>query len=123
MTVAPDPARVALGDLAVSLRENAAALEAAADRADELVAARDSGRAYREIVPNERRPLVVETISKVLDSLARVGSRWRREEARALHAEGMSMDAIARLFGVTRQRVSTLIRSGAAASAYDGQGS
>jgi transposase len=108
----PDKAREALGELAGVLRENATVLAEAADRADELAEKRDSGLSYREIVPAERRPLIVETISSVMASLTRVGSRWRREEARALHDEGMSMDKIAALFGVTRQRVSALLRNG-----------
>ncbi len=39
------------------------------------------------------------------------GAAWRRAEARALHQEGISMDRIAQLFGVTRQRVSALLNS------------
>jgi transposase len=38
------------------------------------------------------------------------GNRVRRTEARALHGEGMTMDEIAKLFGVTRQRISALLR-------------
>jgi DNA-binding transcriptional regulator LsrR (DeoR family) len=34
----------------------------------------------------------------------------RRAEAQALYAEGMTMEQIADRFGVTRQRVSTLLR-------------
>jgi predicted transcriptional regulator len=34
----------------------------------------------------------------------------RRTEARTLHREGLTMDQIAQLFGVTRQRVSALLR-------------
>jgi DNA-binding transcriptional regulator LsrR (DeoR family) len=34
----------------------------------------------------------------------------RRAEARALYAEGLTMDQIAERFGVTRQRVSALLR-------------
>ncbi len=50
-------------------------------------------------------------ISATLSQLADAGSRWRRAEARALHAEGLSMDVIAQLFGVTRQRVSSLLKA------------
>jgi hypothetical protein len=106
-----DRARSALADLAVVLRDASKQLAEAADRADELAGLRDEGHAYSEIVPKEKRPLIVETISGVMDSLSRVGARWRREEARALHQEGMSMDKIAGLFGVTRQRVSALLKS------------
>jgi DNA-binding transcriptional regulator LsrR (DeoR family) len=45
--------------------------------------------------------------SKALDTS---GSNVRRAEAQALHAEGMTMEQIAERFGVTRQRVSALLR-------------
>ncbi len=48
-------------------------------------------------------------LSDVQEGLADAGSRWRRAEARALHREGLSMEKIAVLFGVTRQRVSALL--------------
>ncbi len=49
-------------------------------------------------------------MTDALEVLLGSGSRWRREEARALHDEGVTMDRIAALFGVTRQRVSQLLR-------------
>ena len=45
-----------------------------------------------------------------LVALVDAGSRLRRAEARALHVEGMTMEQIADLFGVTRQRVSALLK-------------
>ena len=39
------------------------------------------------------------------------GAGVRRAEARALYAEGLTMEQIAERFGVTRQRVSTLLRT------------
>ena len=41
--------------------------------------------------------------------LSDAGARFRRAQARALHDEGMTMDEIAKVFGCTRQRISTLI--------------
>ncbi len=45
-----------------------------------------------------------------MERLLRVSARLRWAEARALHAEGVTMDKIAALFGVTRQRISGLLR-------------
>ena len=39
------------------------------------------------------------------------GANVRRAEAEALYAEGLTMEQIARSFGVTRQRVSALLNN------------
>ena len=62
-----------------------------------------------EIVQREERPLVVEAVSRALDDLGAVGGRFRREEARALHDEDVSITRIGKLFGVSRQRVSAIL--------------
>jgi predicted transcriptional regulator len=46
----------------------------------------------------------------VLASLARAGHEWRREQASALRDEQVSINRIAAMFGVTRQRISALLR-------------
>lgn len=104
-----DPALEALSALVSVLEEESAALAAAVHRARRLQTQRSEGLPYREIVPGEPAPLIVETISRSLARLSDAGGRWRREEARALHREGLSMERIAALFGVTRQRVSALL--------------
>lgn len=85
-------------------------LEAVRLRAGHLQAERAKGRSYGDIVSEEERPLVVELLTGVLDELSTAGSAFRRAEARALHGDGMSQEAIARLFGVTRQRVGVLLQ-------------
>jgi len=92
-------------------------LQHARDRAEHLLDERRAGRAWLDIVSDEERPLVVESLSSVMSSLATVGHTWRREQARALHREDVSINRIAALFGVTRQRISALLRE----SASDGQ--
>lgn len=99
-----------LDHLIVALDENARAIEVIRERADGLRQRRAAGETWAEIVPTEERPLVVEVLSANLNRLAEAGSRFRRAEARALHREGMTMDRIAALFGVSRQRVSALLR-------------
>ncbi|MCZ2859229.1 hypothetical protein [Blastococcus sp. VKM Ac-2987] len=85
-------------------------LERARARAERLLAERRSGRPWLELVTAEDRPLVVESISTVLGTLATAGHTWRREQAAALHREDVSINRIAALFGVTRQRISALLR-------------
>src|SRR5262245_42626147 len=60
----------------------------------------------REVIGRAERPLVVELLAESFGRLAAASAQLRRAEARALHREGMTMDEIAGLFGVTRQRVS-----------------
>ena len=105
-----DPALAALRALVTALDRCADELRHARERAEHLVAQRENGRAWLDVVTAESRPLVVERISTVLATLATAGSAWRREQARALHAEQVSINRIATLFGVTRQRISALLR-------------
>ncbi|MGY1772773.1 hypothetical protein [Blastococcus sp. SYSU D00813] len=105
-----DAALGALRGLAAALDTCAEELRHARERAQHLVEQRETGRPWLEIVTAESRPLVVERISTVLATLATAGSAWRREQARALHDEQVSINRIAALFGVTRQRISALLR-------------
>jgi hypothetical protein len=98
--------RALIGELDACISQ----LEAARERAESLVEARESGRAWLDIVSQESRPLVVERISTVLGSLSTAGHSWRREQAAALHAEDVSINRIASMFGVTRQRISALLK-------------
>ncbi len=80
------------------------------ERIHELRDTLTSERSLREIVPREQRPLLVQLLTVNAELLHRCGNRVRRTEAHALHREGLTMDEIARLFGVSRQRVSALLR-------------
>lgn len=107
-----DPGEVddALTALVVELGTCIESLRAARARAQELQALRGDGVDWTTAVRAEAPPLIVERISAALESLNTAGGRWRRREASALHAGGMSINEIARLFGVTRQRASVLVR-------------
>jgi DNA-directed RNA polymerase sigma subunit (sigma70/sigma32) len=69
-----------------------------------------SGRPIAHIVPEEETPLLVQLLTESAEVLADYGARVRRSEARVLYREGMTMEQIADLFGVSRQRVSALLR-------------
>jgi hypothetical protein len=114
-TETPDVAAEALAALLTVLDTCLTELTDARQRAERLLDERRSGRAWLDIVTTERRPLVVEQISSVMASLATAGGAWRREQAHALQSEQVSINRIAALFGVTRQRISALLRDRAAA--------
>jgi hypothetical protein len=105
-----DQATAALRDLDSALQASITELAAARLRVEKVLAARTEGLTWREVVSDEQRPLIVESVTTVLDQLSAVGSKFRRAQAQALHAEGLSMERVAGLFGVTRQRVSALLR-------------
>jgi DNA-directed RNA polymerase sigma subunit (sigma70/sigma32) len=71
---------------------------------------RSRGAPYAEIVSSNDEPLIVQLITESSTALDTSGANVRRAEAHALYAEGLTMEQIAERFGVTRQRVSTLLR-------------
>jgi DNA-directed RNA polymerase specialized sigma24 family protein len=73
---------------------------------------RARGVRYADTVSNEDGPLIVHLLTESSTALDTCGASVRRAEAQALYAEGLTMDEIAKSFGVTRQRVSALLRRG-----------
>jgi hypothetical protein len=110
-----DTAARALEALVTELDRCVSELTQARARAESMLRERRAGRAWLDIVSGESRPLVVERISTVLASLATAGHAWRREQASALQGEQVSINRIAAMFGVTRQRISALLREPEAA--------
>jgi hypothetical protein len=100
----------ALDDLDSALEEGFEMTARMKRRIEEIRVALAAGRTLRDIVPNEETPLLVQLLTRSTNLLQASGTRVRRTEARALHHEGMTMDEIAQLFGVSRQRVSALLR-------------
>jgi hypothetical protein len=117
---ASDPAGKALDELVTELDVVVGELMSAKKRALELQEQRREGRSWYDIVTAEERPLIVEQISSAMASLAGAGGRWRRTQAQALHDEAVSINRIAELYGVTRQRVSALLRPRDDAAAREG---
>ncbi len=69
-----------------------------------------SGRSLAETVQAESEPRTMEMITTNIDVLQGIGAQLRTAQAQALREEGLTISAIADLFGVTRQRVSALLR-------------
>ncbi len=68
------------------------------------------GLSYAQMVPLNTRMQIIELISDAFKVLSDAGGRFRQVEAVALYDEGLTMDEIAVVLGVTRQRVSALLR-------------
>ena len=108
----PDRLLESLSDLETALAANERRADAMRTRIAHIREQRVAGRRYSEIVSAEARPLIVEMLTQSIRELESAGVDVRRHEAESLRREGMTMDAIADLFGVSRQRVSALLRTG-----------
>jgi hypothetical protein len=93
------------------LTANTARNLAALARMEQIREQRRSGWTYTEIVETAKRPLVVELLTTNISVLNRLGHRLRRAEAQVLRREGMTVTHVARLFGVSRQRITALVSS------------
>src|SRR5579875_2003411 len=71
---------------------------------------RSAGRPWREILADEEPPGTMQIVSRMLACLAKASGTLRKDLVDALRREGVSIPAIAKLFGVTHQRVSNLLR-------------
>ena len=107
---ADDPFARALLDLERVLDVNLEHIALIKRRIAEIQRQRSDGLSYAEIVEAAQSPLLVQLITESRQTLDGGGARVRRAEALALHEEGMTMEEIAQSFGVTRQRVSALLR-------------
>jgi len=104
----------ALDLLVEAVRAMSKANEDILRRAEHIKRERAQGSSWTTIVESAGEPLVVELVRQNLDALFDAGGRLRRAEAKALHDEGRTMEEIAKTFGVSRQRVSALLKERAA---------
>lgn len=74
----------------------------------------EAGEDLVGLVRREEPPRVVELLSTNMATLETVGAQLRASQALALRAEGLTIESIAELFGVTRQRISALLKQKAA---------
>jgi Sigma-70, region 4 len=105
-----DPVERALRELDRVLDINLERIASIKQRIAEIQRQRSDGLSYTEIVEAAESPLLVRAVTESKQTLDGFGARFRRAEALALHNEGMTMEEIAVRFGVTRQRVSALLR-------------
>lgn len=102
----------ALDQLAQALGENARDEQVMAERIRDLHKARASGVSWEAILSEEEGIGTMQLLSRMLSRLAAASGTLRKEMVHELRDEGVSVPTIARLFGVTHQRVSNLLRRG-----------
>ncbi|HTX63112.1 MAG TPA: hypothetical protein VMD28_05710 [Acidimicrobiales bacterium] len=100
----------ALEALSDALSEVANDRELLERRLRELHRQRAEGRAWRDILAEEDAPGTMQIVSRMLACLAKASGTLRKELVDTLRREGVSIPSIAKLFGVTHQRVSNLLR-------------
>jgi hypothetical protein len=105
-----DPTLRALDALSHALDEMGNDHKLLETRLQELHRQRSAGRPWRDILAEEDPPGTMQVVSRMLACLAKASGTLRKELVEALRREGVSIPAIAKLFGVTHQRVSNLLR-------------
>lgn len=83
-------------------------------RARRLRRGLQQGKPLAALLQREDPPRTVELLTANKTTLETTGAELRASTALALRAEGLTIEAIAELFGVTRQRISALLRQRAA---------
>lgn len=71
-----------------------------------------AGLPLSAVVESETQPLIVQSVRDTSTRFVDAFSKFQRAEARALYREGMTMETIANLFGVSRQRIASLLAGG-----------
>ena len=105
----------ALAELRVALTRTRRLLAHIDERAEQLALALRDERLVRDVLGQEPEPRLVQLLSDSFELMQRHGAQVRHTEAQLLYGEGLTMDEIADLFGVSRQRVGALIRGAGAA--------
>src|SRR5438309_10392737 len=102
----------ALDQLESALRHSLEDMQSLLVRIEALRDNLKSGRPLSEVVDVAARPLIIESLTALLDRLGDASSALRRAEAQQLFAEGFTRTRIAATFGVSRQRATTLLSRG-----------
>ena len=100
----------ALDELMAVARDNIVAWVQVMERVEQIREQRHAGVKYTEMQLKTAGPSVIDAVSSNQERLTTAAAQFRRALARALVDEGLSFAEVARLFGVSRQRVGNLLR-------------
>jgi hypothetical protein len=106
----------ALDELAAVLVRTSRDFGQLAERARTLRNELAEGMDLTRAMAAETRPLIITRMTQLIDELTTAAQAVRRSEAEQLRREGLSQQAIADVFGVTRQRVAALLATAAEGS-------
>lgn len=110
MGVDDDPILEALDALEEALKANAVRTDIILERIARVRELRANGAKYVDLAGSEPGPPIVQLVTASATALDHYGVRLRRAAAQVLYNEGLTMEQIAAAFGVTRQRVSALLK-------------
>ncbi|MCF6506858.1 hypothetical protein E9549_05480 [Blastococcus sp. MG754426] len=105
-----DPPLRALADLVAVAEQMVEVMALIREQAADIRGCRAQGLTYRDIVTRESRPLIVQILTDATARFEASGTRFRQAKAAALRGEGMTLEEIGALFGLTRQRISRLLQ-------------
>lgn len=108
--VEDEPVIAAIDELRASLEQNVEDERALSAELAELRRARLTGRGWRQVLANEGPVPALSLLGRALRRLSEAGSGFRRALALSLVAEGDQLSQVAGRFGVSRQRVYSLVR-------------
>jgi hypothetical protein len=109
-TPATDQVRAALEQVGAALARIESDTPEFLKRSNALARQRASGRSWRAITESEDCPRAADLLRDLMAELLHANSQYRRALARELRAEGATMERIADLLGVTRQRVAHVLK-------------
>jgi predicted XRE-type DNA-binding protein len=107
----PDAVLDALDGILAAARDNIVSWVGVMERVEAIREQRRQGIAYTEMQIASTTPPIIDTVARNQERLGSAAAALRRAVAHALVDEGMSHADIARLFGVSRQRVGMLLRN------------
>jgi len=110
-------APAATDDVLVALEHVSAALAASegrarqiVERSNDLARQRAAGQSWRDIAESESNPRTADLLRDSMEAILRANSRYRRALVKELYGDGVTMQRIAELLGITRQRVAVLLK-------------
>ena len=104
-----DEVTIALDALSDALERNSGDERMLQGRLASLRRERASGTAVTAALEQEQDPGTMQLLGRILARLMEASGNARRALARTMRSEGASIPAIARIFGVTHQRVSNIL--------------
>ncbi len=105
-----DEVVLALDEVCEALRQSKQLIGRALECADWLRDEHRRGRSHREAL-NGANPLIGTILRANIQALQEAGHRLRIAEVRTLHREGVTATDIAKLLGISRQRVGALMHA------------
>ena len=106
-----DAVVAALDELTAALREIVRDADGIIQQADAVVARRRDGGSWVDVLFTDDARAVTASLAEASERIGRANSGMRRAQAAVLYRNGMSMERIGTLLGISRQRVAILLRA------------